>query len=103
MEVRGHFVSLGNPITQISRSAVCSMPTEVSETVRINSVLKFLYSTVSILECMTSAKSGCVRTYQMNLTNVSLVSHNPFYHDPFDINVSCTTVIQFISTYFLYS
>ena len=58
------------------------MPTEVSETVRINSVLKFLYSIVNILECMTSAKSGCVRTYQMSLTNVSLVSHSPFYLVP---------------------
>ena len=79
------------------------MPTEVSETVRINTVLKFLYSIVNILECMTSAKSGCVRTYQMNLTNVSLISHNPFYHDPCYISVSCTTVIQFIIAYFLYS
>ena len=50
---------------------VCTMPTEVRETVRIW-CYSGLHSTVSILECMKSVRSGYETIYLMNLTSVSI-------------------------------
>jgi len=78
---------------------VCTMPTEVRETVK-TWYYSGPHSTVNILECMTSVRSGYETIYRMNLSTVSFICDSSLTNDLYVCYLLNTRYLIYWQLYF---